>query len=89
MNLFTLFMLFVVMIAAVLGIALIGSKTGTSPYVDTYGNTAGNVTNESQAIAGNLTATGSQVGAGAVLLVGGIIAIIIILALIFVATKKH
>lgn len=89
MNLFALFMLFIVIIAAIMGIALIGAKTSTTPYVDTYGNTAGNATNESQAIAGNLTATGSQVGGGAVLLVGGIIALVIILALVYVATKKN
>ena len=89
MNLFGLFMLLIVMIAAVMGIVLIESKTGTSPYVDTYGDMAGNATNESQTLAGNLTAVGTQVGAGAVVLVGGIIALVIILALVYVATRKR
>ena len=89
MNLFALFMLFIVAVAAVMGIVLIGAKTGTSPFVDTYGNTAGNATNESQALVGNLTAVGTQVGGGAVILIGGIIALVIILALVYVATRKR
>lgn len=87
MNLFALFMLFVVAVAAVMGLILIGNHHSTT-IADTYGNVAGNTTNESQAIVGNLTATGTRVGGGAILLVVGIIAAVIILALVYVARKR-
>lgn len=88
MNLFALFMLLIVGVAAVMAVVLIGSQH-SQPIVDTYGATMSNETNQSQATAGNLTATGTQVGTGAVLLVGGIISAVVIGALILLATRKH
>jgi hypothetical protein len=87
MNVGALLMLFLVACAAVICVALIGSKY-TAPYVDTQGNTTNNVTNSSQAIAGNLTATGSQVGGGVIFLIAGIFCIFIIGALAALALGK-
>lgn len=82
-------MLFLVACAAVICVTLIGSKY-TTPYVDTQGNTTNNVTNSSQAIAGNLTSAGSQTGGGVILLIAGIFCIFIVgaLAALALSTKK-
>jgi len=88
MNLFGLFLILIVAIAAIMAVALIGSQHQTA-VVDTYGATMSNETNTSQATAGNLTATGTQVGTGAVLLIGGIISAVVIGALVLIATRKH
>lgn len=87
MNVFALLMVFVVAIAAVMGIAYMGSKVNAGPVVDTYGNTTNATTNATQSIVTNVTATGTQVGTGIVVLIGFAIALIIILALVYVATK--
>ena len=87
MNIGTLLLLFAVMVGAIFGLTLIASKNAT-PVVDTYGNTAGNITNQSQSEVTNLTATGTTVGGGAVLLVGGIIGIVVLGTLAGVATGK-
>lgn len=87
MNLGSLLLLFAIMVGAIFGIFLIASKN-TATVVDTYGNVAGNETNQSQSLVTNLTATGTQVGGGAVILVGGIIALVVLGALVGVATGK-
>jgi len=82
MNLFSLFMLFAIAAAAVLGIILIANQNNT-PYVDSYNNTPNNSINASQRIVGNVTATGSQVGGAVVFLVGCLITVVIIVAIAF------
>ena len=86
MNIFGLLMLFAVGIAAIFGIIMIGANHSDAP-VDTYGNTTSEDTNQSRNISGNLTATGTQVGTGAVVLIAGIIIVVVILGLIFIAKK--
>ena len=88
MNVFTLLMLFAVMIAAVFGLAYVGSRTATTPPVDTYGNTTDAATNASQATVGNMSATGQTIGGGALLLVVGIIGAVVIGAMVMIATGK-
>ena len=86
MNLFALLMLFLVGAAAVFGLILIGSGHQQA-IVDTYGNTSSAATNASQGIVSNLSATGEQVGGGAVLLVVGVIGAVLFLAFIALARK--
>jgi hypothetical protein len=87
MNLGFLFLLFVIIIGAVMGLTLISAKTPTG-ITDTYGQTMGNESNASQAAVGNLTATGGTVGTGALLLVVGIIGATIFGLLVLVAARK-
>jgi hypothetical protein len=88
MNLFGLFMILIVAAAAVLCIALIGNSHQQA-VVDTYGATMSNETNQSQAVAGNLTATGGQIGGGVILLVAGIIGVVVFMAFYLIATKRY
>jgi hypothetical protein len=89
MNLGGLFLIFIIIVGAVFGLILISSKvTPATNLTDTYGQHAGNFTNESQAQISNLTATGTQVGTGAAVLVVLIIGAVVFGALVLVATKK-
>lgn len=89
MNVAGLLLLFVVIIAAVFGGILIASKTNTAPYQDSYGTFAGNSTNTSLSQVQNLSVVAPKVGTGAALLVGGIIAVAILLGLVLVAGSPH
>jgi beta-lactamase regulating signal transducer with metallopeptidase domain len=89
MNLGGLFLIFIIIVAAVFGLILISSKvTPATNLTDTYGQTAGNFTNESQSQISNLTATGTQVGTGAAVLVVLIIGAVVLGALVLVAARK-
>jgi hypothetical protein len=89
MNLGGLFILFIVIVGAVFGLILISNKAPqVSELKDTYGNMAGNQSNQSQSEITNLTSTGTQVGAGAAILVVLIIGGVIFGALALVVLKK-
>jgi beta-lactamase regulating signal transducer with metallopeptidase domain len=89
MNLGGLFLIFIVVVAAVMGLILISSQTTPATNItDTYGTAMSNTTNQSQAAVSNLTATGTQIGAGVLFLIVGIIGAIIFGLLILVATRK-
>ena len=81
MNVATLFLIILVAVGAVFGIIAIGAHQQQG-FTDSYNNTLGNETNSTQVLMGNVTATGTQVGAGVVVLVGGIIFAVIFLVLI-------
>jgi ABC-type transport system involved in multi-copper enzyme maturation permease subunit len=89
MNLGGLFLIFIIVVGAVFGLILISNKAPqVSELKDTYGNMAGNQSNQSQSEITNLTSTGTQVGAGAAVLVVLIIGAVVLGALVLVATKK-
>lgn len=85
-SLSTLLLLFAVIVAAVFGIIYIGNNTPNA--TDTWGTTSTNQTNSTQAIAGNATAIGVQVGGGAALLAAGVILIVVVGGLVWVALPK-
>ena len=89
MNIFALLMVFAVAAAAVIGISYIGSKVNAGPVYDTYGNTSGNTTNSTQAVMGNMTATGTTVGTGIIVMLAALIAISVLVALGWVAIGKY
>lgn len=69
MNIGGIALLILILIAAVFGIVVIASNTGTTPYVDTGGNTTSAQTNATQRTMGNITAPATTVGTGIVILV--------------------
>ena len=90
MNIFALLLLFVITVAAVMGLAYAGSHMQTTPISDTYGNTTSAATNASQSLMGNVTATGQQAGGGVIILIGVVIAAVIFIAfLLIVASRKR
>ena len=90
MNVLGLLLLFVIAIAAVMGLFYIGSHVATSPAVDTYGNATSTTVNASQSLMGNVSATGMQVGGGVIILIGVVIAAVIFIAfLLIVASRKQ
>lgn len=86
MNVGGLLLVFVLAIAAVFGIIMVAAGH-TEPYVDSSGYVAGNATNQSQELVTNMTATGSQVGAGVAFFIAGIILLVVIIGLVWVAKK--
>ncbi len=68
-------MMMFVLIAAVVGLFYIFGNIGTTPYVDTAGNTTNQSVNASQQMMGNVTGVAPTVGTG----------IVIILAVLFVS----
>lgn len=88
MNVAGLLLLFVVIVGAIFGGIMIASKTNTTPYQDSYGNFAGNSTNVSLSQVQNISAVAPSVGTGAALLVGGIIAVAILLGLVLVVSSR-
>ena len=89
MNIFMLLFIFLIGICAVFGVIYVGSQSQTAPIVDTYGSTTNASTNATHAAMGNLTATGTQVGGGIVLLIAGVIAFVVVIALAYVGTRKR
>jgi hypothetical protein len=87
MNVGGVLLIFFVMIAALMGLVLIGSHTPTG-VTDTYGQTIGNESNASQAIVVNTSATEQQVGGGVLILVAGLAVFVVLGALVFAATRK-
>jgi hypothetical protein len=87
MNVLTILFVFLLAAAALIGIAYVGSHA-TANVTDSYGNTMDVSGNSSQALAGNLTATGSRVGGGALLLIVGVFAAIILGGLVLVAVAN-
>lgn len=81
MNLGSLFLLFAIIISAIMGLYLISAKNTPQPYSDSYGSFGGNETNVSYQTVGNITATAPSIGVGALVLVGLIIAIAILIVL--------
>ncbi|MDD3019807.1 MAG: hypothetical protein PHX61_02350 [Alphaproteobacteria bacterium] len=89
MNLGGVFLLFFICIGTLLGLAYTGSHTASANAVtDTYGNTMSQETNNTSAMIGNVSATGQQVGGGAILVIGMIIVMIILGAFYLVVTRK-
>ena len=68
-------MMMMVLIAGVAGLFFMFSKIGSTPYVDSFGNTTNAETNTSQQMMGNVTGVAPTIGTG----------IVIILAIVFVA----
>jgi hypothetical protein len=90
MNIIGVLFLFAVAAAALFGLAYVGAHTATSPVSDTYGNFTSESANQSQAVVGNLSATGQQVGGGVIILIGVVIAAVIFIAfLLIVASRKQ
>lgn len=87
MNVGGLLLVFILAIAAVFGIILIAGGH-TEPYVDSSNLTAGNATNTSQALVTNMTAAGSQVGAGVAFFIAGILLLLVLLGLVWLATSR-
>ncbi len=87
MNVGGLLLVFILAIAAVFGIILI-SAGHTTPYFDSNNTTAGNATNTSQALVTNMTASGSQVGAGVAFFIAGILLLVVLLGLVWLATNR-
>ena len=89
MNLGGVFLLFFVCAGTLLGLAYVGSHTtSASAITDTYGNTMSQETNNTSAIVGNVSATGQQVGGGAILVIGAIIVMIILGGSYLVVMRK-
>ena len=70
-----LMFLFLLVIAAVVGIIAIGAKSNTTPFVDSYNHTTDNQTNTTQDVVVKTATTGTQVGAAAVFLIGGMLVV--------------
>lgn len=77
MNIFALLFIFVVAIAAIIGLAYAGNLAHTN-VIDSYNQTQGNVSNQSENMTVNLTATGTKVGSGAIFFVAGIIGVAVL-----------
>jgi hypothetical protein len=90
MNIFALLLLFVVAVAALFGLAYAGSHMQTAPVADSYGNYTSSSVNASQAVVGNLTAQGQQVGGGVIILITLVIAAVVFIGfLLIVASRKR
>ena len=90
MNILGLLLLFLVAGAALFGLAYAGSHMQTTPISDTYGNYSSQSVNTSQAVVGNLSATGQTVGGGVIILIAVVIAALIFGAfLIVIASRKR
>lgn len=88
MNVGALLVLFLVAVAAVVGVVYIGSHSPATTPKDTFDRASSADANSSYALAGNLTATGTQVGSGAILLIAFVILLVVIGALVFIASRK-
>jgi len=87
MNVGALLMLFLVAVAAVIGIIYITHAGPTTP-VDTFDRASSPNANATHELETNLTATGTQVGGGVILLIAGIFVILIIALLAALALGK-
>lgn len=76
-------------IVAVVGLMAVFGKTATTPFVDSYNNTATNISNSTQDEVIKQVNTGSQIGVAAIYIIGGLLLIVVImLAVVFVLRKK-
>ena len=83
-----LFMLFVVAIGAVMGLAFIGSQVTGNAVTDTYGNAVSNSTNNTSVAVQGVLATGQEVGGGVIIFIALIIGAVILVLLAAVAAGK-
>lgn len=90
MSVIGVLFLFLIAIAAVGGLYVIGaSTTNAGTITDTYGSTLDAASNTSQSVIQNTTATGLTVASGVILFIGFIVLLIVVIALVAVATKKY
>jgi hypothetical protein len=89
MNVGMLLFLFLVAVAAIGGLYVIGASSTGASVVDTYGNTTDAATNATQGIVQNVTETGLTVGGGVVLFIGFIVVLVVLIALFMMATKRY
>lgn len=81
---FGVFCLFVV----VAGIIYVVSVTSSQPaYTDTYGNTIGNTSNQSQSLVNTATTSSSNNALVALLLIGGVVLLIAVLIAFWIFSK--
>ena len=69
-------------IGAVVGIVAVFGKTPTDPFVDSYNNTATNISNSTQNEVIKQVDTGSRLGVAAVFVLGGLGMIVVIGAVV-------
>lgn len=81
-------MMMFVLIAAIVGMFYIAGNIGTTPYVDTSGNTTNANTNASQQMMGNVTGVAPTVGTGIVIILAVIFVSLAAGAVYIAATKK-
>ena len=88
MNLGMLFLLFVVAIGAIMGLAFIGSQATANPVIDTYGSGMSAATNNTMNATQGALAAGQTVGGGVIILIALVIGGVILLLLVAVAVRK-
>ena len=88
MNLGMLFLLFVVAIGAVMGLAFIGSQVTGNVVTDTYGNNVSSATNNTSVAVQGVLATGQTIGGGVIIMIALIIGAVILVLLAAVAMGK-
>lgn len=81
MNFAGVAMMIVVLVAAVAGLYLIAAGVGTTPYVDSSGNTTNSSINATQQTMGNMTGAVPTIGTGIVILLA-ILAVMTVAAIV-------
>lgn len=71
-----------VLIAAVVGVYFIASNVGTTPFVDSSGNTTNASVNATQQLMGNMTGVVPTVGTGVVVVLGILAVCVVIVFLL-------